>query len=111
MWLKEVIFEINFDLRGANMLTSTSRKGMDMSSTTDQDARRGGFIAAFRDHPASVGETYFGHMRFAFRFAGKLFVAGGAALVHAVIPPLCETTASRMVKDLSDMCNHRGTHD
>lgn len=82
-----------------------------MSSTTEQNNGRGGFIAAFRDHPASVGETYFGHMRFAFRFSGKLFVAAGAALVHAIIPPLCETTASRKVTELYEMCNHRGTHD
>ncbi len=82
-----------------------------MSSTTEQKTSRGGFIAAFRDHPASVGENYFGHMRFACRFAGKLFAAGGAALVHAVIPPLCETTASRKVKELHEMCHHRATHD
>lgn len=55
------------------------------------------FIRAFRTHPASVGETYFGHMAFAMRFAGMLFAAGGAALVHAFIPPLFETTASRIL--------------
>lgn len=82
-----------------------------MSSTTEQSNTKPGFIAAFQAHPASVGETYFGHMRFALRFSGKLFVAGGAALVHAFIPPLCETTASRAVKDLYEMCNHRGSHD
>lgn len=58
------------------------------------------FIRAFRDHPASVDETYFGHMRFALGFAGALLVAAGAAIVHAFVPPLCETTASRRVKAL-----------
>ncbi len=58
------------------------------------------FLRAFHDHPASVDETYFGHMRFAFGFAGTLFLAAFAALIHAVIPPLCETTASRAVKRL-----------
>ncbi|MEM7709762.1 MAG: DUF6356 family protein [Pseudomonadota bacterium] len=58
------------------------------------------FIRAFHDHPASVQETYLGHMRFALGFAGHLFLAGGAALVHALIPPLCETTASRLVARL-----------
>ncbi len=78
-----------------------------MSSTTEQSNAKSNFFASFCDHPASVGETYFGHMRFAFRFSGKLFAAGGAALVHAFIPPLCETTASRKVKELYEMCHHR----
>ncbi|CTQ49566.1 DUF6356 family protein [Jannaschia donghaensis] len=58
------------------------------------------FIRGFHDHPASVQESYFGHMRFALGFAGTLFAAGAAALIHALIPPLFETTASRMIKDL-----------
>jgi len=51
----------------------------------------------FTDHPASVDETYFGHMRFALGFAGWLGLAAGAALVHAIVPALCETTASRIL--------------
>lgn len=78
-----------------------------MSSTTEQSTSKPSFIAGFREHPASVGETYFGHMRFALRFSGKLFSAGGAALLHAFIPPLCETSASRKVKELYEMCHHR----
>lgn len=58
------------------------------------------FVRGFQSHPASVNESYFGHMRFALGFAGTLFLAGGAALVHALIPPLCETTASNQVKKL-----------
>ncbi|WGH77540.1 DUF6356 family protein [Jannaschia ovalis] len=58
------------------------------------------FVRAFHDHPASVDESYFGHMRFALGFAGALLLAGGAALVHAFVPPLFETTASRIVKRL-----------
>jgi hypothetical protein len=58
------------------------------------------FIRGFQDHPASVNESYFGHMRFAFWFAGTLFLAGAAALIHAFVPPLCETTASRKIKAL-----------
>ena len=65
------------------------------------------FIRAFRDHPASVDETYFGHMRFALGFAGALFVAGGAALVHAFVPPLFETTASRKIKALYARIHNR----
>ncbi len=54
----------------------------------------------FTGHPASVQETYFGHMAFAAWFASRLFIAGGAALVHAVLPFLFETTASRIVREL-----------
>lgn len=59
------------------------------------------FIAKFRSHPASVGETYFGHMAFAARFSCLLIAAGCAALIHAIVPPLFETTAGRIVQSLA----------
>ena len=55
---------------------------------------------AFTAHPASVDETYFEHMRFAGWFASRLLLAGGAALVHAVIPCLFEKTASGMIREM-----------
>jgi hypothetical protein len=58
------------------------------------------FTRIFTDHPQSVGETYFEHMRFAGWFAARLLMAGGAALVHAVIPCLFEKTASRMISQM-----------
>lgn len=61
----------------------------------------------FRDHPAKVNETYLEHMRFALSFSGWLLVAAGAALVHALIPALCETTASRILKRLHDRMTRR----
>jgi hypothetical protein len=51
----------------------------------------------FLDHPASVEENYFEHMLFAGRFAATLFLAAGAALVHAIIPSLFEKTASNLI--------------
>ena len=54
----------------------------------------------FTEHPGSVGESYFGHMGVALSFAGPLLTAGLAALVHAVLPFLCVTTASGTVKRL-----------
>jgi len=57
-----------------------------MNLSTNTPATRIRFLAAFRDHPASVGESYFGHMAFA-----------------------CETTASRKVAELAALCQHRGT--
>ena len=61
----------------------------------------------FTDHPAAVNETYFGHMAFAGWFASRLFMAGGAALVHAFLPFLCETTASRIVRELYERTSSR----
>lgn len=58
------------------------------------------FFRGFIDHPASVNETYLEHMRFAGGFALTLFAAAGAALVHAIIPPLFESTASRLIKKM-----------
>jgi hypothetical protein len=54
----------------------------------------------FTEHPHAVGESYFEHMHVALSFAGPLLKAGFAALVHAVLPFLCATTASTTVKRL-----------
>ncbi len=71
-----------------------------MSDASHTPNRKNPLAAVFLDHPATVNETYFQHMRFAFGFAFWLAVAALAALVHAVIPALCETTASRILKRL-----------
>ncbi len=56
--------------------------------------------APFTDHPAQVGETYAQHMGVALSFSGTLFWAASAALIHAVVPALCEKTASNAIKRL-----------
>ena len=61
----------------------------------------------FIDHPASVEETYFEHLRFAGWFAARLFAAGGAALVHAVIPCLFEKTTSNLIREMYSRINNR----
>jgi len=61
----------------------------------------------FLDHPESVDETYGQHFVFALKFSARLLVAGGAALVHAFIPALCERTASRIIADLYQRTQHR----
>ena len=65
------------------------------------------FTKVFLAHPATVNESYFGHMRFAFVFAFWLGVAALAALVHAFVPALCETTASRILKRLHAKITNR----
>lgn len=69
-----------------------------MSDTANGPRRH--ITAVFLDHPASVNETYLEHMRFALGFAFWLCVAAIAALIHAVIPALFESTASRILKRL-----------
>lgn len=65
------------------------------------------FLKGFVDHPASVNETYWEHARFAFGFSVTLFLAAGAALIHAIVPPLFETTASRIICGLHTRLNAR----
>ncbi|MEL6521144.1 MAG: DUF6356 family protein [Pseudomonadota bacterium] len=62
----------------------------------------------FIDHPRSVDETYFQHMCFAGLFASRLLAAGGAALIHALIPSLFEETASRMIGEMHERLSRRG---
>lgn len=54
----------------------------------------------FLAHPRSVGESYFVHQRMALAVCFTLFGAALAALVHALIPALCERTASRTIQTL-----------
>ena len=71
-----------------------------MSDTSQTTTPKNLIAAVFLDHPATVNETYFEHMRFALTFAFWLTMAGLAALVHAIIPAACETTASRILRRL-----------
>jgi Family of unknown function (DUF6356) len=61
---------------------------------------RKSFCRWFLDHPASLNETYWEHLRIAFGFGGALFRAGAACLIHAVFPASFTTAASRSVDRL-----------
>ena len=66
----------------------------------------------FVSHPQAIDESYGEHFLFALGFAARLFGAGCAALVHAIIPCLFETTASRMIRDMHDrIANRAHAHD
>ncbi|WP_424940039.1 DUF6356 family protein [Aliiroseovarius sp. S253] len=62
----------------------------------------------FIEHPQSVDETYFEHARFAATFSFWLFLAAGAALIHAFIPAAFEKTASRIIARLYAKTHNRG---
>ncbi len=55
------------------------------------------FTRLFTEHPASVGETYTGHMRSALRYAGLFTRCAAAAAVHSVLPFLFQSTASDLL--------------
>jgi hypothetical protein len=57
-------------------------------------------LQRFREHPASVGETYAEHFGVATSFAGSLIKAGLACLIHAVLPFLFTTYARTTIADL-----------
>ena len=69
------------------------------------------FAELFTRHPASVDETYLEHLFFALGFAGCLFAAAAAALVHAILPFLFEKTASKIVERLYERTRNRGASD
>lgn len=54
----------------------------------------------FRDHPRSVGETYFQHMQTAGGFGCSMMLAGAACFVHALLPCLFVKTGSQTIQDL-----------
>ena len=62
----------------------------------------------FTSHPASVEESYLEHAMFASRFSAKLLLAGGAALVHAILPFCFEKTAGNMIRALYGEIANRG---
>ena len=51
-------------------------------------------LRAFSEHPASVGESYFGHLLQASRFGLRMIGAGFACLVHGLLPFLWVTRGS-----------------
>ena len=61
----------------------------------------------FTKHPRLVDETYFEHMKCAFKFFYTLFGLSLAALVHAVFPFWFENTASNGIKKLNDCMQDR----
>jgi hypothetical protein len=56
----------------------------------------------FNEHPASVGETYWGHLARASWFGSKMLLGAGACFVHALLPFLFVKTGSRTIIELND---------
>jgi hypothetical protein len=54
----------------------------------------------FLAHPRSAGQGYFEHMRFAWSFGATMAVGTLAALVHGLLPFVCQTAAGNRVRAL-----------
>ena len=68
-------------------------------------------ISQTRAHLREAGESYWQHFRFATTFALLAMAAGIAALLHAFIPALCTSTASRIVQHLGQLAEDRSKID
>ncbi|MGJ8561405.1 MAG: DUF6356 family protein [Litorimonas sp.] len=65
-------------------------------------------MKTFTEHPASVGETYFQHMRTSFGFGTKMLVSGVGCFLHGIFPFLCVKTGSETITTLHNrMVTHR----
>jgi hypothetical protein len=58
------------------------------------------WLRAFVDHPRATGESYFGHMRFAFSIALECILITSVVVMHALIPALFEKTGGRRLRAL-----------
>lgn len=58
------------------------------------------FARLFKDHPASVGETYSEHAVVASGIALRLVGAGLACMIHALLPFLFKDTGSTCIREL-----------
>ena len=54
----------------------------------------------FTEHPATVGETYWGHLLRASWFGGRMLLGAGACFVHAIFPFLFVKTGSQAITQL-----------
>jgi hypothetical protein len=64
-------------------------------------------IAQSSAHLHNAGEGYWQHFRFATTFGLLALAAGFAAMLHAFIPGICTSTASRIVRHLGHLIEDR----
>jgi hypothetical protein len=64
-----------------------------------------------RAHLEAADESYWQHFRFATTFGLLAMAAGFAALIHAIIPGICTSTASRIVRHLGQLIDDRSKID
>lgn len=60
------------------------------------------FRRLFNQHPRSVNETYWQHLRHASSFSGAMLKGGFLCGVHALLPFVFERSGSETIKTLHD---------
>jgi Family of unknown function (DUF6356) len=68
-------------------------------------------VKIFCEHPASVGETYWQHFRFAFHISLESFKISFIAFAHALFPFLFLAEASNRLESLQKTIQHRRAHE
>jgi len=68
-------------------------------------------IAQSRAHLKNAGEGYWEHFRFATTFGLLAAAAGFAAILHAFVPGVCTSTASRIIRHLGHLIEDRSKID
>jgi Family of unknown function (DUF6356) len=63
-----------------------------------------------RDHLDAVGEDYGAHRRFASFVGWSMVVAGVACILHGLVPAVFTDTASRTIRRLHAVIEHREAH-
>ena len=80
-----------------HQLWARKRRTVQSGCTYDQSMT---VIDVFTEHPKTAGESWAQHARFALSASGLLALATLASAIHAVVPALFKTTASRTVDEL-----------
>lgn len=68
-------------------------------------------IVQSRTHLRHADESYWQHFRFATTFGLLAAAAGFAAILHAFIPGMCTSTASRIIRHLGQLVDDRSKID
>ena len=99
--------QVIFSAAGLSFLPAIDARGAPPpKKNTDTTMEK--ILHLFKEHPGSVGESYFEHMSASFSFAVPLLSAAFAAFIHGLFPFFFVRTGSRIVTRLHErMVVHR----
>ena len=58
-------------------------------------------VNRFVEHPNSVGESYWQHLRAAFGYSWRMFKGATCCALHGLMPWLCTTSGSALIRELN----------
>jgi hypothetical protein len=68
-------------------------------------------LKSFKDHPATAGETYWQHLCFTLRVAGRFFFLGFVSVVHGLLPFMFCRTSSNHIREIAEIFRRRTQQD